>query len=182
MKTMSDESNPGLISDESDEMLGSKKPVDMGMAHQGSVAAQAGFQTPLATYTGEQSYLHGYHLLTIATAQMVVWLWYGHHTPLSNTSNSPASASSLLSSPNPFDITQSPTHPPIHPLQVTPSPRFASFVSKLLQVTMVSHSVTLIALLYIYRLKLKNHIKAEPGSEHRPFVASLILANKYLDE
>jgi hypothetical protein len=47
---------------------------------------------------------------------------------------------------------------------------------------MVSHSVTLIALLYIYRLKLKNNIKAEPGSEHRPFVASLILANKYLDE
>ena len=52
----------------------------------------------------------------------------------------------------------------------------------MLQITMVSHSVTLIALLYIYRLKQRNAIKAEPGSEQRPFVASLILGNKYLDE
>jgi hypothetical protein len=47
---------------------------------------------------------------------------------------------------------------------------------------MVSHSVTLIALLYIYRLKQRNLIVGEAGSETRPFVVSLILGNKYLDE
>lgn len=52
----------------------------------------------------------------------------------------------------------------------------------MLKFTMVSHSVTLVALLYIYRLKMRNPIKADPGSERRPFIASLILGNKYLDE
>jgi hypothetical protein len=52
----------------------------------------------------------------------------------------------------------------------------------MLQVTMVSHSVTIVALLYIYRLKNKNNIVAGPGTEQRPFIASLILSNKYLDE
>lgn len=47
---------------------------------------------------------------------------------------------------------------------------------------MVSHSVTLIALLYIYRLKQRNRIVGDAGSETRPFVVSLILGNKYLDE
>ena len=75
-----------------------------------------------------------------------------------------------------------PSSSSLHPLQVSPSPYFAAFVARLLQITMVSHSVTLISLLYVYRLKLHNQIKAEPGSEQRPFVASLILANKYLDE
>jgi len=52
----------------------------------------------------------------------------------------------------------------------------------MLQITKVSHSVTLVALLYIYRLKVRNAISAEAGSEQRPFIASLILSNKYLDE
>ena len=47
---------------------------------------------------------------------------------------------------------------------------------------MVSHSVTILALLYIYRLKNRHPIEAGPGTEKRPFIASLILGNKYLDE
>lgn len=47
---------------------------------------------------------------------------------------------------------------------------------------MVSHSVTLVAILYVYRLKMRNMFYSTPGSENRPFVAALMLANKYLDE
>ena len=89
-----------------------------------------------------------------------------------------------MSSPNPFDpnSSSSSASSPLNPNQVTPSTQFTEFVANMLKITMVSHSVTLIALLYIYRLKQRNPIKAEPGSEQRPFVASLILGNKYLDE
>ena len=91
--------------------------------------------------------------------------------------------SPIISSPNPFDLSEASSSGPLNPLQVQPSPEFHEYVSRMLQYTMVSHSVTLIALLYIYKLKASNPaIIAEAGSEQRPFVASLILSNKYLDE
>lgn len=70
----------------------------------------------------------------------------------------------------------------LNPLQVNPSPHFTQFVARMLKITMVSHSVTLVALLYIYKLRLRNEVHGQAGSEQRPFVASLMLGNKYLDE
>ncbi|KAK4687299.1 hypothetical protein P7C73_g2812, partial [Tremellales sp. Uapishka_1] len=138
--------------------------VDMGMAQTGSMAAAAGYQTPLANYA----------------AQMVVWLWYGTHHPPAPQSPSPLSTNSSPSLSNPF--TTSPPAP-INILQVQPSPVFSDFVARMLQVTMVSHSVTLVALLYIHRLKSRNrNLLGGPGSEQKIFVASLILGNKYLDD
>lgn len=99
---------------------------------------------------------------------MVVWLWFGNPS----TTEPPGSPLG-----NPFT---SPS--PLNPLQVSPTPVFANFVERLLRITMVSHSVTLIALLYLHRLKTKNAIQAGPGTETRPFIASLMLSNKYLDE
>lgn len=112
---------------------------------------------------------------------MVVWLWHG--TPSSTQSSATPSSrhsSPLLNSPNPFEITHS--TPPVNPLQIAPSAQFTEFVERMLKITMVSHSVTLVSLLYIYRLKMRNAISGVAGSETRPFVVSLILGNKYLDE
>lgn len=72
---------------------------------------------------------------------------------------------------------------PLNPLQIHPTQAFARFVAVILQTTLVSHSVTIVALLYIYRLKLKHrNILGQPGSEFRLFVSSLVLSNKFLDE
>ena len=115
---------------------------------------------------------------------MAVWLWHGTHapsTPYHDLASPQARSAALLNSPNPFEV----SHPssPINPLQIAPSAEFQTFVSNLLKVTMVSHSVTLVALLYIYRLKTHNRcIVGQLGSERKPFVVSLILGNKYLDE
>ncbi|OXG52006.1 hypothetical protein C355_02034 [Cryptococcus neoformans Th84] len=138
-----------------------KTKMDMNMAQTGSLAALPGIQTPLASYV----------------AQMVVWLWYGQFQqqhPLSPISPSNSSI------PDPFDPACQPQR--ISQLMVQPSAVFSEFVARLLQVTMVSHSVTLVAILYVYRLKMRNMFYSTPGSENRPFVAALMLANKYLDD
>ncbi|OCF36166.1 hypothetical protein I316_02038 [Kwoniella heveanensis BCC8398] len=138
--------------------------MDMHMAEKGSVAALSAFQTPLATYV----------------AHMVVWLWYGDfQSAVQNAPSSPLSSTSIPH--DPFDVSHTPTSR-ISPLMVQPSIEFSKFVGRLLTVTSVSHSVTLVALLYIYRLKMKNQFYATPGSEQRPFVAALMLGNKYLDD
>jgi hypothetical protein len=111
---------------------------------------------------------------------MVVWLWFGRQHPPLPKSSSPLSTTTPISQ-DPFDLSRYPSSP-LNPLQVQPSEGFSAFVARLLQITMVSHSVTLVALLYIYRLKARNAINAEAGSETRPLIASLILSNKYLDE
>ena len=112
---------------------------------------------------------------------MVVWLWHGTVSPNQTAQGSSSKHSSpLLSSPNPFEIT--PSAPSLNPLQIAPTAHFTEFVERMLKITMVSHSVTLVALLYIYRLKMRNAISGVSGSETRPFVVSLILGNKYLDE
>ncbi|KAK8845485.1 hypothetical protein IAR55_006198 [Kwoniella newhampshirensis] len=142
-----------------------KCKMNMNMAKTGSIAALPGIQTPLATYV----------------AQMVVWLWYGE---FQNQSQSPSETFSPHSPPipnNPFDVTIEPP-PRVTPLMVHPSSQFSEFVARLLQVTMVSHSVTVVALLYVYRLKMNNQFFSTPGSEQRPFVAGLMLSNKYLDD
>ena len=105
---------------------------------------------------------------------MIVWLWYAKPRLQPNGSVSPHADPN-----NPFN---SPSHSDIDPQQITPTPAFVEFVNMLLRVTMVSHSVTLIALLYVHRLKSRNMIEAGQGTERRPFIAGLILGNKYLDE
>ena len=107
---------------------------------------------------------------------MFCWLWYDQPRQATQAPHNPLSP--LL--PNPF--LNSPPQNTINPLQVAPSYEFSQFVETLLRVTLVSHSVTLLALLYMHRLKSRNHIVAQPGTEQRPFIASLILGNKYLDE
>ena len=149
---------PGLDSDTSDDYP-IRASVDMNMAVSGSEAARAGIHTPLALYA----------------AQMAVWLWYGDHPAASSHSTS------VLNSPNPFQTSPSFSNA-INALQVAPTPDFSRRVENLLRVTKVSHSVTLVALLYIYRFKMRNQIVVRRGSEWRAFVVSLILGNKYLDE
>ncbi|KAK9461219.1 cyclin-domain-containing protein, partial [Lipomyces oligophaga] len=64
-----------------------------------------------------------------------------------------------------------------------PTPEFRAFVSAILSRTQVSRSVVALALLYIYRLKLKSPaIVGTPGSEYRIFTTGLVLANKFLDD
>lgn len=46
----------------------------------------------------------------------------------------------------------------------------------------VSHSVVILALLFISRLKSKNDINGSPGSEFRSSVTALMMANKVLDD
>ncbi|WVW81934.1 hypothetical protein I302_103937 [Kwoniella bestiolae CBS 10118] len=138
--------------------------MDMHMAKAGTVASQSAFQTPLATYV----------------AQMVVWLWYGDFAP--PTQQPPSSPLSHSPIPNdPFEVTHS-SSSRISTLMVHPSADFSKFVSRMLSVTSVSHSVAIIALLYVYRLKMKNKFYSTPGSEQRPFIAGLMLGNKYLDD
>ncbi|KIR55047.1 hypothetical protein I315_02284 [Cryptococcus gattii Ru294] len=149
-----------------DALLQVKRPkkktkMDMNMAQTGSLAALPGIQTPLASYV----------------AQMIVWLWYGQFQQQQPPSPISPSNSSIL---DPFDPTYHPQR--ISQLMVQPSSVFSEFVARLLQVTMVSHSVTLVAVLYVYRLKMRNVFYSTPGSENRPFVAALMLANKYLDD
>ncbi|KAF9033082.1 hypothetical protein BDZ89DRAFT_1063145 [Hymenopellis radicata] len=71
------------------------------------------------------------------------------------------------------------------PLQLSASPNFVRFMQKLLETTQVSHSVVVLALHYIYRLKEREKgsgNEAQPGSEFRIAVAGLMMANKFLDD
>lgn len=113
---------------------------------------------------------------------MVVWLWFAEpaSSPQIDLSHSPLTPSSPLPC-DPFELPRYPSQP-LNPHQFHPSVYFTHFVAQLLRITMVSHSVTLVALLYIFRLKNRNNIIGTPGTEQRPFIASLILSNKYLDE
>ncbi|WVR03502.1 hypothetical protein IAU60_000493 [Kwoniella sp. DSM 27419] len=140
-----------------------RSKMEMHMAEKGTVSAMSAFQTPLATYV----------------AQMVVWLWYGDFPPSHSVPTSPLA--SMVIQQDPFEVSENTTSR-ITPLMVQPSSEFSKFVARLLSVTSVSHSVTLLALFYIYRLKTRNQIYSTPGSEQRPFVAGLMLANKYLDD
>ncbi|ORY75938.1 hypothetical protein BCR35DRAFT_353463 [Leucosporidium creatinivorum] len=66
--------------------------------------------------------------------------------------------------------------------QLQPSERFLRFTHDLLSTTQVSHSVVILALLFISRLKSKNDINGSPGSEFRSSVTALMMANKVLDD
>ncbi|KAG9314762.1 cyclin-domain-containing protein [Chiua virens] len=107
------------------------------------------------------------------TCEMVCYLWF---------------SSSVLSSTRTRSQMPSPPHSPespssSSPLQFNPSATFVQFMQKLLETTQVSHSVIVLSLHYIWRLKERNRFTAGlPGSEFRIAVAALMMANKFLDD
>lgn len=63
----------------------------------------------------------------------------------------------------------------------TPSYRFKSFISSVLQQAQLSPTCLSLSLYYIYKLKFKP-ISANENSEYRVFTTALILSNKFLDD
>ncbi|CAI2168259.1 13237_t:CDS:2 [Funneliformis geosporum] len=64
-----------------------------------------------------------------------------------------------------------------------PRDAFKKFCKDVISATQVSHSVILLSLLYIHRMKINNPtIKGQSGSEYRTFTVALMLANKFLDD
>ncbi len=118
------------------------------------------------------------------TCEMICYLWFA--TP---------SLDSTMSSPQ--HNRSRPT-----PLQLVATSSFVYFMQKLLETTQVSHSVIVLSLHYIWRLKDRNDriwrervasasdsdlenardSEAQPGSEFRIAVAGMMMANKFLDE
>lgn len=96
------------------------------------------------------------------TCEMICYLWFASSPPNSPFLNRPVTASNL---------------------QLVATPTFVQFMQKLLETTQVSHSVIVLSLHYIYRLKDRNNgTPAQAGSEFRIAVAALMMANKFLDE
>lgn len=64
-----------------------------------------------------------------------------------------------------------------------PTLGFKKWVTTILTTTQVAQNVILLALLFIYRLKLTNPtVKGKPGSEYRLLTVALMLGNKFLDD
>ncbi|KAF9045750.1 hypothetical protein BDZ89DRAFT_1008002 [Hymenopellis radicata] len=118
------------------------------------------------------------------TCEMICYLWFA----------TPSLDSTLPSSPH---NRSRPT-----PLQLVATSSFVYFMQKLLETTQVSHSVIVLSLHYIWRLKDRNDriwrertasasesdlesardSEAQPGSEFRIAVAGMMMANKFLDD
>ncbi|CAN8096585.1 unnamed protein product [Discula destructiva] len=60
---------------------------------------------------------------------------------------------------------------------------FRKWVNNLLSTTQVTQNVILLALLFVYRLKMTNpSVRGRPGSEYRLLTVALMLGNKFLDD
>ncbi|KAH8724152.1 hypothetical protein GQ44DRAFT_773407 [Phaeosphaeriaceae sp. PMI808] len=82
-----------------------------------------------------------------------------------------------------LDATSSPHA--IQPLVADAHPTigFKKWVTTILTTTQVAQNVILLALLFVYRLKLTNPtVKGKPGSEYRLLTVALMLGNKFLDD
>ncbi|BGO93742.1 hypothetical protein NBRC10512_006622 [Rhodotorula toruloides] len=104
--------------------------------------------------------------LALFAAEMFVWLWFA---PTSGGAGVGEAAT-------PEDGAG------LARLQVKPTDRFLRFCHEVLSTTQVSHSVVLLALLFVSRLKQRNDIKGAAGSEYRLAVTALMLGNKILDD
>ncbi|PRQ74373.1 hypothetical protein AAT19DRAFT_14726 [Rhodotorula toruloides] len=104
--------------------------------------------------------------LALFAAEMFVWLWFA---PTSGGAGAGEAAT-------PEDRAG------LARLQVKPTDRFLRFCHEVLSTTQVSHSVVLLALLFVSRLKQRNDIKGAAGSEYRLAVTALMLGNKILDD
>lgn len=71
---------------------------------------------------------------------------------------------------------------PLAPSAVA-SPHYKKWVSTVLSTTQITQNVAILALLYIYRLKMANPtVKGRPGSEFRLLTVAVMLGNKFLDD
>lgn len=105
------------------------------------------------------------------TCEMICYVWF---SALSRDA-SLSSSTRPTSMPKPSSATAS--------LQLAVSHDFVRFMQKVLETTQVSQSVIVLALHYIYRLKIRNRFtNGQPGSEYRVAIAALMMANKFLDE
>ncbi|KAG5643051.1 hypothetical protein DXG03_001629 [Asterophora parasitica] len=112
------------------------------------------------------------HFLAEKTCEMICYLWFATSAP-DQSYPSPSNSPPYLQRPNPSTTT----------LQLVATQTFVSFMQKLLETTQVSHSVIVLSLHYIYRLKDRNRFTpAQQGSEFRIAVAGLMMANKFLDD
>ena len=67
--------------------------------------------------------------------------------------------------------------------EATPTMGFRKWVTTILSMTQVSQNVILLALMFIYRLKILNPgVKGKVGSEFRLLTVALMLGNKFLDD
>lgn len=64
-----------------------------------------------------------------------------------------------------------------------PLPGFKKWVHTVLSTTQITQNVIILALMFIYRLKVKNPaVKGRAGSEYRLLTVALMLGNKFLDD
>ncbi|TKA68683.1 hypothetical protein B0A49_09552 [Cryomyces minteri] len=78
---------------------------------------------------------------------------------------------------------KSPSSPSSLVPDAIPSTGFRKWVTTILSTTQVAQNVILLALLFIYRLKMLNPaVKGKPGSEYRLLTVALMLGNKFLDD
>jgi len=64
---------------------------------------------------------------------------------------------------------------------VIPTAAFRNWLENMLSTTQVAQNVVILALLFIYRLKMSSKCKPEPGSEYRLMTVALMLGNKCND-
>ncbi|GAA6031640.1 hypothetical protein JCM8097_006561 [Rhodosporidiobolus ruineniae] len=131
-------------------------------------AAPPPISLPTAPPSPPSPPLGGLSQLAVFAAEMFVWLWFA-----------PPAGEGGAGGAGGRDRAQSAG---VAKHQVKPTDRFLRFCDEVLKTTQVSHSVVLLALLFISRLKAKNPINGAPGSEYRLAVTGLMLANKVLDD
>ncbi|KAI0932798.1 hypothetical protein AcW1_000181 [Taiwanofungus camphoratus] len=111
------------------------------------------------------------------TCEMICYLWFSTHFQ----SFSPSKRNCLDSEQHPSYIPHSSST--TASLQFSVSPAYIRFMQKVLETTQVSHSVIVLSLHYIYRMKARNRFTSgQAGSEYRVAVAALMMANKFVDD
>lgn len=74
-------------------------------------------------------------------------------------------------------------HPKVLDIDSIARPEFIRWTKEVLSTTQVSTNVVILAMLFIYRLKLANPtVKGRAGSEYRLLTVALMLGNKFLDD
>ena len=110
--------------------------------------------------------------------EMICYLWF---STISSTSASPSKRNRVA--PTQPDSFSPHSNASTAKLQFSVSPAFVRFMQKVLETTQVSHSVIVLSLHYICRLKARNPFTSgQAGSEYRVAIAALMLANKFVDE
>lgn len=110
--------------------------------------------------------------------EMICYLWF---STISSSSASPSKRSRVA--PTQPDSFSPHSNASTAKLQFSVSPAFVRFMQKVHETTQVSHSVIVLSLHYICRLKARNPFTSgQAGSEYRVAIAALMLANKFVDE